>query len=465
MSQKLPNTTYLSAKQAAEFLGVSSATLYSYVSRGLIRSEPAETNSRSRRYLVADVYALQQRKEQRRNPASVAATVLDFGEPVLNSGITLILGGHLYYRGYDACRLAHEESFESVANLLWTGELDAPPAAAPLPTAWLAMLDHVPPQTTPLAALQSLLPLVQTLDASAHDFTPQSVARLGQAIIQLLIAIVGGEPHATSAVAGLLSAWQPTLPDAAAIFNAMLILTADHELNISSFTARCVASTGAPPHAALAAALAALQGPRHGGQTLRCEAFLREVAWDGPQAVTNRLRRGDSLPGFGHLLYPDGDPRGQYLIEAALAAAPDSSAASVVRTTLDTVFAQVGQAPSLDFGLVAAGRVLGLPSGAPHCSSLPSAALRAGSAISLNSTRLTTSSAHAPATMAPNRVPNKIIIAQYRHALKTIQTKENFMPLTTTYQLGPDSQRHEGVPKGSSDPISAYQLDLPRYSS
>jgi citrate synthase len=365
VAQMLPNTTYLSAVQAAEYLSVSTATLYSYVSRGLLRSEPTSANSRSRRYLAADVYALRQRKEQRRNPSSVAATVLDFGEPVLSSGITLILGGRLYYRGYDACDLARDATFESVANLLWTGELDTPAAEEPIPAAWLALLDNVPAQTTPLAALQSLLPLVQTLDASAHDIAPAAVARLGQSVIQLLIAIIGGDPRAKSVVNGLRRAWQPTLPDASSILNAMLVLTADHELNISSFTARCVASTGAPPHAALAAALAALQGPRHGGQTLRCEAFLREVAWDGPQAVTNRLRRGDALPGFGHLLYPDGDPRGNFLVEAALAAAPDSSAASVIRTTRDTVFAQVGLAPSLDFGLVAAGRILGLPSGAP----------------------------------------------------------------------------------------------------
>jgi citrate synthase len=365
MSQSLPNSTYLTATQAAEYLGISNATLYSYVSRGILRSEPDGSNSRSRRYLATDVYALRQRKEQRRNPSSVAETVLDFGEPVLNSGITLIMSGRLYYRGYDACELARHERFEKVANLLWTGELtELAPAAAP-PAAWLALLNHVPQQTTPLAALQSVLPLVQTLDPGAHDLSPLAVSRLGQLIIQLLISIIGGEARAPSVVDGLMSAWQPTLANAAALLNAMLVLAADHELNISSFTARCVASTGAPPHAALTAALSALQGPRHGGQTLRCEAFLREVAWDGPQAITNRLRRGDSLPGFGHMLYPEGDPRGAYLIEAALAAAPDSSAASVVRTACDTVMSQVGQAPNVDFGLVAAGRILGLPSGAP----------------------------------------------------------------------------------------------------
>ena len=73
----------------------------------------------------------------------------------------------------------------------------------------------------------------------------------------------------------------------------------------------------------------------------------------------------DSIPGFGHLLYPDGDPRGRYLVDAALAAAPNSSAASVVRTACDTVFQQLGLAPTVDFGLVAAGRILGLPAGAP----------------------------------------------------------------------------------------------------
>lgn len=365
MSEMLPNTTYLSASQAAQYLGISPATLYSYVSRGLLRSEPVGANSRNRRYLAVDIYALRQRKELRRNPSAVAATVLDFGEPVLNSGITLILGGKLYYRGYDACELAQSEPFESVANLLWTGDLSPPSPAQPLSMAWSTLVTIIPPQTTPLAALQSLLPLVQTLDPSAHDISPQAVVRLGQAIIQLLISIIGGDVHVPSVVEGLMTAWQPSQPDSATLLNAMLILTADHELNISSFTARCIASAGAPPHAALAGALAALQGPRHGGQTLRCEAFLREIAWDGPQAVTNRLRRGDSLPGFGHLLYPDGDPRGRYLVEAALAAAPDSSAASVVRTACDTVFNQIGLAPSLDMGLVAAGRILGLPAGAP----------------------------------------------------------------------------------------------------
>jgi len=361
----LPNTTYLTASQAALYLGVSLATLYSYVSRGLLRSESVGSNSRSRRYLAEDIYALRQRKELRRNPSAVAATVLDFGEPLLNSGITLILGGNLYYRGYNACELAQSEPFASVANLLWTGNLSPPSPALPLSTVWSTLVRIVPPQTTPLVTLQSLLPLVQTLDPSVHDISPQAVVRLGQAIIQLLIHIIGGNAHAPSIVDGIMSAWQPSQPDSTTLLNAMLILAADHELNISSFTARCVASTGAPPHAALAAALAALQGPLHGGQTLRCEAFLREIAWDGPQAVTNRLRRGDSLPGFGHLLYPDGDPRGRYLIEAALAAAPNSSAASVVRTACDTVMNQIGLAPSLDMGLVAAGRVLGLPAGAP----------------------------------------------------------------------------------------------------
>jgi citrate synthase len=203
------------------------------------------------------------------------------------------------------------------------------------------------------------------LDPGAHHFAPHSVAHLGHALMKLLIAIIGGDHRAGSVVDGLMSAWQPTLPDAPAILNAMLILAADHELNISSFTARCVASTGAPPHAALAAALAALQGPRHGGQTLRCEAFLREVAWDGGAAVTNRLRRGDLIPGFGHHLYPEGDPRGLFLTHAAIAAAPNSPSANLVRTTIEMVNAQVGMKPNLDFGLVAAGRVLELPQGAP----------------------------------------------------------------------------------------------------
>ena len=98
-----------------------------------------------------------------------------------------------------------------------------------------------------------------------------------------------------------------------------LILCADHELNASSFTARCVASTGASLRAAIVGGLAALTGGRHGGTTARVEALWDEVGeTEVALKLRQRLARGEDLPGFGHHLYPDGDVRASALLTRIL---------------------------------------------------------------------------------------------------------------------------------------------------
>ena len=103
--------------------------------------------------------------------------------------------------------------------------------------------------------------------------------------------------------------------------NATLVVSADHELNPSSFTARVSASAGADLYACLAAATATLSGPRHGGVPERIAAVIEEVGKPQHAAtiVGDRLRRGDAIAGFGHPLYPDGDPRFDVMIEQARA--------------------------------------------------------------------------------------------------------------------------------------------------
>jgi citrate synthase len=73
------------------------------------------------------------------------------------------------------------------------------------------------------------------------------------------------------------------------------VLIADHELNASTFVARCVASTGATPSAAVSAALGALSGRRHGGASARAEALFAELARDGDvmSVMAGRLARGE----------------------------------------------------------------------------------------------------------------------------------------------------------------------------
>ena len=90
---------YLTAREAAGELGISTATLYAYVSRGLIRSEATGGKRRDRRYRAEDVSTLRERKEQRRDPARVARSALDWGTPVMESAITLIADGRVYVQG------------------------------------------------------------------------------------------------------------------------------------------------------------------------------------------------------------------------------------------------------------------------------------------------------------------------------------------------------------------------------
>jgi citrate synthase len=124
-----------------------------------------------------------------------------------------------------------------------------------------------------------------------------------------------------------------------------------------SFTVRCVASTGASLHAAVVVGQAALSGPRHGGVTERVESLFDAAEADGAAvALRRRLAAGEDLPGFGHPLYPNGDPRAAALL--AEVADPLSAALTGEAERL------TGLAPSLDFGLVAIRRALRLPRGA-----------------------------------------------------------------------------------------------------
>src|SRR6266700_3166946 len=106
---------YLTAKQAADALGVALPTLYAYASRGQLQSEPAPGRPRERRYYREDIERLRDRKEARRDPDKAAARGLHWGSPVLASGITLIHDGKLYYRGQDVLQLAEKAGVEQVA--------------------------------------------------------------------------------------------------------------------------------------------------------------------------------------------------------------------------------------------------------------------------------------------------------------------------------------------------------------
>ncbi|HSH05821.1 MAG TPA: citrate synthase, partial [Anaerolineae bacterium] len=336
---------YCSAREAAAMLGVTRATLYAYVSRGLLRSEEAPGKTRAKRYLVTDVEALLRRKAGRQNPEQVAEEALSWGMPVLESAITLIDDGQIYYRGVGLMAVVANYTVEETAVLLWLGPEPEPELSADklfaqempvlpaelLSADWLAGL-------TPVERFQTLLPLAGAQDYAAYDLRPAAVARTGARILKLLVAIVTGRaPDGDSLVAHLATHWAGARPEAAGrpeaaarpeaaeLLHLALVLSADHELNASSFTARVVAGTQSTPYNAVLGGLAALRGARHGGYAERVEALWREVgaAERAEGVLAARLKRGEEIPGFTHPLYPEGDPRGRALLAAAARTWPD----------------------------------------------------------------------------------------------------------------------------------------------
>jgi len=377
---------WMSAADAARALRVNRATLYAYVSRGYVRSQPLPGSSRQRRYSRDDVEHLRRRTEERRDPDKAASRALQWGMPILESSIALIDGDRLYYRGHDAVSLSRSRSVAEVASLIWTGRFDT---AFPTDAAARA----AGPSTSDLPFLlraQSALASASAGDPSAFDLRPGGVALSGWNILNLLVRAApdlppsrnakadrrspGGGRQVGRAVGGtnhsieltLARAWGVS-PRNVDLLRSTLILCADHELNVSSFTARCVASAGSNPYAVVIAGLAALGGTRHGGVSARVESTLesmRRVRRLRP-AIAERLQRGEPIDGFGHPLYRDGDPRAAALFELLEDRCRGSAELAFVSEFAEAATAARREKPTIDFALAALSRVLRLPAGSP----------------------------------------------------------------------------------------------------
>lgn len=370
---------YMTAREAAQRLEIKPATLYAYVSRGLLRSY-SSADGRARRYRRGEVEALFNRAQDRREPARVARAALDWGAPVLESSLTSIADGRLYYRGVDVAELAARARFEAVAGLLWCDDqarglelLSAP--LTPLPARWRKTLRSLP-EGHPVERMCVLMRLASLDDPAAIAFSDDRALSTGARLLRALVADAARlQRRRAGTLAGLLGAALAAEHDGAeALLNTSLILCADHELNVSAFTARCVASAGATLYDAVTAGLAALRGVRHGGLTGRVEALLEELgvarlesrALSRAQVrrrLTARLQRGESIPGFHHPLYPEGDPRFVAILQRVDEVAPRSRVAQRARVVAEVGAELLNAKPTIDLGLAIVAAELGLAPG------------------------------------------------------------------------------------------------------
>jgi citrate synthase len=359
----MPKLPDLTAKEAIAMLGVRPQTLYAYVSRGLIRAIKGNGNGTTSLYRREDVERLASRKARGRSEAAVAGRALDFGAPVLASGLTLIRDGRVYLRGVPLETVAADWTLERVAAHLWQADeagIFAPdnlPAAIPLPS-----LDH------PLARAAALLPIAADQDRTALAVEPAARLRVAARVLRLLVATLARTTPAGLPAHRLIGkAWGVRDRRIMEGIRLGLVLSADHELNASTFAVRVVAGTRASLYMALIGGLAAMSGPLHGGLSERVTAMLDELLRE-PDSGTATLRHhasGAAFYGFGHLLYPDGDPRARLLLDWLADAAPRSKERVLIGEVIRTVKDLTGLDPNIDFAHAAMARVLGLPRQAP----------------------------------------------------------------------------------------------------
>jgi citrate synthase len=354
---------WLSSREAARRLGVSPATLYAYVSRGLLRSEAVD-GQRARRYRAEEVARLKRQRDVGRKAESIANYALDFGTPVLESALTLIEGNRLHYRGHDATELARTATLEEVARLLWQCDEapfaadNLPPMTTALKRAWLAAAT-----LSPVDRCLVVLPAAAALDHPSWVEDRDAMLETGVRVLRLLTAAVTGQPMSSLPVHQQLAlAWR--VPgERAPLLRAALVLSADHEFNASAFAARVVASTGANLYGAVTAGLAAINGPRHGGLTRRVAFLFDDLrkADDLDAELGRRVRDRIYIPGFGHPLYPDGDVRAETLFTLLRETAPRSAELLFAERLAQAAERLIDRKANVDFATVTVERVLGLP--------------------------------------------------------------------------------------------------------
>ncbi|MGO8961593.1 MAG: citrate/2-methylcitrate synthase [Streptosporangiaceae bacterium] len=407
-------TEWIGAAEAAERLGIKQASLYAYVSRGVL-SRRRDADGRASIFDSDEVKELARKGRPRRSGGPA--------ELVIETAVTEIRDSTLRYRGHDATDLALRRSFEDVAALLWTGELPAdggPERLAPGRAAgsdWQATAEALavgraaqaalPAGTLPLERLQVIVPALAATDPFRLQLDRPAVVAAGQALIAGMTGALpapggssegrapdsraadgrdadgrdadSGDPDGGSldgretAPAGPVAARlaaalciRPAPLRLLRVLNAALVLVADHELAASTLAVRVAASMRADPYAVVATGLGAMGGALHGGAALGAELMLGSAK--GPEeasrVVGDLLRRGERLPGFGHFVYTSGDPRANLLLQLIGEYAPGSAQLAIAMAVTDEARRRALPQPNIEFALAVLAQVAGMVRGA-----------------------------------------------------------------------------------------------------
>ena len=366
------------AAQAAARLGVRTETLYAYVSRGLIARERGAHGSL---FDPLEVERFARARRRVTSPSHGAARVAGAdGSPlaVIDTDIALIEDGELWIRGVPIDELVAGEGeaprFDAVVRWLFARTdlppRDAPPLEGPGSAAASRVLAALPPGAGAFSRLLAAVAALAADDPERYDLRPETVARVATRLVAGLVdalpllgseeeGIDGASTAADMSVAARL--WPrltalPATPARVRVLDAALVLLVDHDMAASTLAARAAASARAHPYAVVAAGFGALDSALHGAVSVAVHALLRQVqdGADPAAAVATATRLGGAgIPGFGQLLYPDGDPRARLLLQVMREAAdPRADAAlRLAEQVSAVVHARTGLHPTVDLAL------------------------------------------------------------------------------------------------------------------